>query len=256
MTNEKEKAIETVKTGLGFEVDASEFETNAGFETIGNDEKAVPFLKILQKGSPQVEKEGDAYIEGAEPGLLFNNATNEIIGKEAKIIILSFEHLWIEWIPEEKGGGFVGSHSKENADRLAVDKADFKNWKTADGNELQESYLYYVLIEGRENEGVLILSLTSSNIKIGKMINRQLTSTVMDDGKIAPGHFIVWALSTEFAKKDTYSWYRLTAKRDGFIKSKEQYLTIKREKAATKSIDDIAPQIEGTDKKQLADAPF
>ena len=51
-----------------FEADA-----NMGMGNLTQDDLALPFLKILGQLSPEVNKRDGKYVEGAQPGMIFNS---------------------------------------------------------------------------------------------------------------------------------------------------------------------------------------
>jgi len=59
---------------------ANMFEEDAakGLGAIGQDDLALPFLKILGQLSPEVNKRDGKYVEGAEPGMIFNSVSGEL----------------------------------------------------------------------------------------------------------------------------------------------------------------------------------
>jgi hypothetical protein len=207
----KQEAEELLKN-LG---ESSVKDTMEGFEDVDGSTKAVPFLRILQSLSPQVNPDDPDAVEGAKVGDLFNTVTKELYGREVRCIILKFEHLYIEWLPDRKG--FVGYHSPENAERLAIDKSKFGKWKTAEGNLLQENYVYLILVEGYEREGMMVLSLSSTAIPEAKMLNRLMTSHYLPNGELAKPYYLVWVLKTELQRKDSYTWYSPRFVFDGYI---------------------------------------
>lgn len=223
---------------LGFEV---ENDTMEGFEQINTATMAIPFVRILQKLSPQLDKQKPEYIEGAEEGMYFNTITKELYGAKVPLIALKFERVYIEWRPNR--GGFVGYHTPENAERLTVDHT-FGNWKTKDGNILQETYAYMVLIAGHEKEGLCVLSLASSSLKTAREWNRLMTTHVMPDGKRALPYYLVWELGTEYMKNDKGSWYRPSVKFVGYI-TEGQYGAAKQERLALPSRKIDYAQLEG-----------
>jgi len=203
-------------------------DTLEGFEDINAQTMAIPFVKLLQPLSPQVDKKKPEYVEGAEPGMFFNNVTKEIYGESINIIILKFEHLFIEWVPDR--GGFVDVHSPENAAKITV-STEFNSWKTEDGNDLQETYCYFLLIEEHEKEGVAIMSLSSSAIKVAKQINRLITSHVMENGIKAKPYYLVLNLKSEYKTNDKGSWYLPVATFSDYI-NEEQYNIVSPERIA------------------------
>ena len=49
-----------------------------GMETIGADDMQIPFLRILQPLSPEVQKGDAKFIKGASAGDLFNPVTQQV----------------------------------------------------------------------------------------------------------------------------------------------------------------------------------
>ena len=213
----------------------NEADTMEGFEDINGSTMAIPFVRILQKLSPQLNKQKPEYIAGAEEGDWFNSTTKEVYGPSINAIVLKFERIYIEWKPNR--GGFVGYHTPENAERIAVDTT-FGNWKTKDGNELAENYVYMILVEGHENEGIMVLSLSSSAIKVAKEWNRLMTTHIMENGQRAKPYYIVWQIGTDYKENEKGSWYVPTVKFVRYIDEKQYSLTQTERKALpSKKID-------------------
>lgn len=214
--------------GAALKVDLDMFKTDVdtmeGFEDISGNTMSIPFIRILQKLSPQLDKQKPEFIEGAEEGQFFNTVTKQVLGNSVECIVLKFEHIYIEWKPNR--GGFVGYHTVENAERLAVDTT-FGNWKTKDGNELQENYVYMLLIAGHEQEGPVVLSLSSSAIKMARNWNRLMVTHVMENGKKALPYYLIWNLSTEYQKNDKGTWYAPAVKFVRYIDEAQYGITTK-----------------------------
>ena len=77
-----------------FEEDAAK-----GLGKIGQEDLALPFLKILGQLSPEVNKRDGKYVEGAEPGMIFNSVSGELYdGVKGIDVIPAFYKLeYIEW---------------------------------------------------------------------------------------------------------------------------------------------------------------
>ena len=71
---------------------------------------AMPFIRILQDLSPQLKKQKDEYVEGAESGDLFFAKTKDLLPKPVEIIPCYTQSVYTEWVPRSKGGGFVATH--------------------------------------------------------------------------------------------------------------------------------------------------
>jgi hypothetical protein len=206
-------------------------DTAEGFEQINASTKAIPFLRVIQKLSPELDENDAKYLVGAKEGDFFNTVTKDLIGKEFACIVLHFDRIFIEWKPNR--GGFVGYHTEENALRIAVDRT-FGKWKTEEGNLLQENYVYMLLVEGFEKEGPCVLSLSSSAIKVAKEWNRLMTTHVMDDGKKALPYYLVWKVKSEYQKNDKGTWYQGAFSFLRYINA-EQHLVAKEERLALPS---------------------
>lgn len=203
-------------------------DTMEGFEGIKGDTMAVPFVRILQPLSPQLNEAAPEHVEGAKAGLLFNTAKRELYGAEMEVIPLRFERIFIEWRPNREG--FAGYHTPENAERITVSKA-FGDWKTSEGNLLQENYVYMLLVVGYEKEGPVVLSLASSMIKAAKEWNRQLITHIMADGRRALPYYLVYNVSTEMKRNEKGMWWVPVIRFARYI-NKEQYETIVQERKA------------------------
>jgi len=214
--------------------------TMEGFEDVNSQTMAIPFIKLAQDLTPQVKKTKPEYIEGLDVGQFFNSVTGDIYGSTFDVIIVKFERIYIEWLPDR--GGFVGYHSPEVAESMAQDHT-FGKWKTADGNDLVEYYAYYVLISGREEEGPLIMSLTSTAIKTAKMLNRMMTTHMMDmgDGKPrmrAKPYYLVYTVEAVAMSKgpNDFYGYKFVFK-DYITKTQDLLITTERKALPAKTVD-------------------
>ena len=61
-----------------------------GFENMTQEDMALPYVRILGQLSAQVNEGDGKYIDGAKPGMIFNNVTNEIFDgkKELKLFLV------------------------------------------------------------------------------------------------------------------------------------------------------------------------
>jgi len=207
-----------------------------GFEGIDLSTMAVPFLKLAQDLSQETRKSSGVQIEGLEPGMFFNNITKEILGTSVSVIILKFEHIYLEWKADR--GGLVDRHTPENAARLAVDKT-FGKWKTADGNDLTEYFTYFTLVEGREEEGPIVWSVTSTALKSAKELNRVMTThmmTVEDEEGVskkikAVPYYLVFDLNSFLKNDGQNQWFIPTYKLSHYITETQYELIVAERKA-------------------------
>lgn len=138
-----------------------------GFEGTTADDLSIPFISILQSNSLQVEEKNP---EGAEAGLIYNTVTRELMERMIFLPVHK-EVAYVEWIPRDKGGGFVGRHDP-GSDVVKKALADvggdkFTKLKTGE-NDLIETYYVYGLIldeDGESANSFGVVAFTSTKIK-------------------------------------------------------------------------------------------
>jgi len=169
-------------TAVGKVVDYGKY-ANRGFEDTTKDDYLIPFLKLLQGNSPEVE-DGEKQIKGAKAGMFMNSATQQMFDGEEGLIIVpcTREHCYTEWVPRDNGGGLVGRHAVDSdVVKKAKAKGAFGKIKLENGNELIETFYVYAMIldsaDATEPTGRVVISFTSTKIKKYKRF-RSTVSTV------------------------------------------------------------------------------
>ena len=72
---------------VNFMSELSEF-AGEGMDSIGADDMQIPFLRIIQTTSPQLNKQESVYIKGASGGDLFNTVTGEVWDREEGVYVI------------------------------------------------------------------------------------------------------------------------------------------------------------------------
>ena len=157
-----------------------------GFENQTTNDYAIPFINMLQALSPKVAENSEVY----RAGNLVNTATGEIYdGKKGIVVIpVHTEHSYIEWIPVDAGGGFVGTHavSSDVISQAKSKATTFGDLKTPEGNDLVETFNVYVMIVDETGDfSNAVLSFTSSKIKKYKnwMTTAKTIQIKLSDGR-------------------------------------------------------------------------
>lgn len=112
------------------------------------DDLAIPFLRVLQKGSPEVNKRDPKYVDGAEPGMFINTVTKKVYDGEEGILVVPFGYTksFTEWRTRDAGGGFVADHGA-NKDALKGTTRDDKGRDmTKDGTQITQAALYFLML--------------------------------------------------------------------------------------------------------------
>jgi hypothetical protein len=169
-------------TSVGQVVDYGKF-ANRGFEDTTSDDYLIPFLKVLQSNSPEVEADSPKRMKDAKVGMLLNSATQELMDGDKGIIVVPCmrEHSYVEWIPRTKGGGIVGRHAVDSdVVKKAKSKGAFGKILLDNGNELIETFYLYCMVldsaDAIEPSGRVVVSFTSTKIKKYKRFRSSVSS--------------------------------------------------------------------------------
>ena len=191
-----------------------------GFENMGADKFAIPMLLIAQMQSSVTTADNSK----VKAGDFYNSITGESYGTSVTVVPIYFNSVWLEWKPNM--GGLVGRHAPYS---VKVTGDAYTGMKTADGNDIQESWCYFVLIKGRENDGPLMFSATSSNIRYAKVWNGMLNDARLPSGKHAPLFSQYWKLTSKKNKNDKGTFFILgegknaSIEKEGWV-SKDVYM--------------------------------
>ena len=145
---------------------ANMFEDDAakGLGKIGQEDLALPFLKILGQLSPEVNKRDGKYVEGAEPGMIFNSVTGDLYDgvKGIDVIPCFYKLEYIEWKDRGDGPGAPVAIYDSSSDIMSETKAD-ANYKDRlpNGNYIEKTASHFVLIMG-DNPSTALISMKST----------------------------------------------------------------------------------------------
>lgn len=186
-----------------------------GFENADGDSFSVPFIKVLQKLSPQVDEDTDDYIEGAKAGMLFNTVTMELFEDGMTVIPCHYVRTFLEWVPRASGGGLANVFDADaGVDLLESCTRDEETFRDIlpNGNELQDTRVHYVLAEGKDGSwSPAIISLSRTQIKSSKDWMSKMKQWKLPNGNGAAMFAQVWDLKTKKRQKDDNTWSVLVA---------------------------------------------
>lgn len=215
---EKPKTALTKPAPAGVPALVNDFASLAGAgQTSHVEDYALPFLSLIQSGSPQVKRGKAEYNEEAEPGMILNTVTGEVFDGEEGIFVVpvAFEKVFIEWKPRDTGGGLVAVHKRVTGTALELTgKRDEKNkCILPNGNILETTMQHYVLLV-RENGTVdqAIIAMTSTQIKKSRKWNTMMAKIMVQaNGKQfpAPSFACEYHLTTvpeSNAQGDWFGW--------------------------------------------------
>lgn len=221
---------------LNFEADVG-----AGMEGADKDSYAIPFLRVLQSTSPQVNEARGEYIEGAKPGMLLNTATRKIYGGKEGLIILpcAFQRRFIRWAPRGDSNGFKGEFLPEEVAKLeetemairhegrlyALDElGETPHEKTTD--TLSDTRSHFCIVCDEDGHSQALLALTSTQIKKSKQLMSLLSAAKVEtaNGKVTPPTWMNQVrITTVHESNDEGDWYGVMFTGEGFIKEQNLY---------------------------------
>lgn len=181
-----------------------------GFENMGADDLSIPFISLLQSGSPQCKRKGGEYIEGAEEGMFFNTVTGEILGDEIYVIPCAYEKSYVEWRPRETGGGFVFKHS--NPEILKETSLDDKHQNVLQNGNIIVTTAYHYCLRVRDDGTTepAVISLTSTQLKKSRKWNSQQKALKIQtkNGPVTPPMWShIYKVTSMHEENDKGSWY-------------------------------------------------
>lgn len=190
-----------------------EMDSGAGVKEMTMDDVAVPYLYILQQGSPQVNPDHEAYIENAKAGMFYNNVTGEVFdGRTTGLTVIPcyYERKYVEWRDRDTGtGGYVQDHDIDSG-ILSKTRPNQKGQPTLDnGNIIMETAYHYVYmyhpIDQRWEE--IIIPMKSTMLKKSRRWNKTLMSTLIPGtAKQAPRWLYPYQLKTVKETKGDQTW--------------------------------------------------
>ena len=234
------------------EVDLQE-DSGSGMEGATQDSFAIPFLVVLQKGSPQVDEASGVALEGARQGMLYETVSGKMVdGKEKGVLFVqaAYKRVFIRWGARDAGGGFKGEFTeaqivamrtkgeiKELENRLYVPEADGSvNPKKSD--HINDTRNHYGLILD-ETGGFTqaMISLTSTQIKKSKGLMSALAGVKLPgkQGMFTPA---TWAsairVTTVPESNEKGSWMGIRFELAGKVVRKDIYEAGKQFNASVK----------------------
>ena len=221
--------------------------------TFDSSEMQIPFIRIIQALSPQVNKKDPAFIDGADQGEAFNTVTSEFwTGEEGLLVIPCYQETkFLEFVPRESGGGFMGELEPNNPDIQNTERKGAKEI-LPNGNELVKSDQHYCLVVG--DGGMVqpaIVDMKSSQLKVSRRWKTQIAMQKIrhpkTDALLTPAVYAtMWRLNTLQESNDQGTWYNWSVTKHGLVQTKEILSEAKlfREqvmKGAVKAVDETEP---------------
>ena len=208
---DKKEIAEAKSTDLST-FDDSLLSGGTGLEETTTEDFAIPFIRVLQPLSPQLQKQHGSYVEGASAGDLFNTVTGEIYDGEKGILIVpcAYNKKYIEWIPREKGGGLVNANHDISILSSCRKDPESRRSYTPEGNEIVETAQFFVLVLEGGSPQQAVITFTSTQLGVARKWLTMLRMARVENSKgesvEAPMFAYTYRISTTTQSNDKGSW--------------------------------------------------
>jgi len=208
------------------------FEQDAGLgaENIEAADQAMPFVRPLQKMSPQVDEDNPSYVQGAKSGMFYNTATEKLY-EEMTFLPVYYERCYIEWQPREQGGGFLGKLTPTEAKARGITRGEDGKDYFDNGNQAADTRELTVLIINDDGTyDPAVVSMASSQVKASRKLMTQLNAVRVSgaNGMFAPPMFANQVkLNSTSESNEHGTWKGIAFTLDGFVADQDAYATAK-----------------------------
>lgn len=251
--------VTTIKDNLPsaslFEADAQE-----GFQNMDQNDLALPFLRILGQLSPQVNKRDAKYVNGAEPGMIYNTVTSELYDGEKGINVIPcyYKREYVEWQDRGEGAGApVAVHAATSAIVQEATRDSMGKDRLKNGNYLENTASYFVIISKDNGAETALLTMKSTQLKVSRTWNSMMNGLKLQgkNGLFTPPIYShVYNLKTVQQSNDKGTWFGWTISKVGPVKDRGLYEQAKGFATSVKSGDVQAKHVK--DEKNEENTPF
>ena len=216
------------KKSAGLPANMFEDDAAKGLGAIGQEDLALPFLKILGQLSPEVNKRDGKYVEGAEPGMIYNSVSGELYDgvKGIDVIPCFYKLEYIEWKDRGEGLGAPVAIYDSSSDIMSKTKPD-ANYKDRlpNGNYIEKTASHFVIVEG-DSPSTALISMKSTQLKISRKWNSMMSGIKMKgaNGMFTPASFShIYKLKTTQMSNDKGTWFGWEVSKVGPVTDKGLY---------------------------------
>lgn len=218
----------TEKKSAGLPSNIFEGDAAKGLGTIGQEDLALPFLKILGQLSPEVNKRDGKYVEGAEPGMIYNSVSGDLYDgvKGIDVIPCFYKLEYIEWKDRGEGPGAPVAIYDSSSDIMSKTKPD-ANYKDRlpNGNYIEKTASHFVIVSG-DSPSTALISMKSTQLKISRKWNSMMSGIKMKgaNGMFTPASFShIYKLKTTQMQNDKGTWFGWEVNKVGPVTDKGLY---------------------------------
>jgi len=146
---------------------------------------SLPFLRVLQGLSPQLNRDSPSYLKGASAGDICLTVLDRFWDREdgVSVIFCHYSRVFVEWRPTDVGGGIVNTYPPEHQIVGSATRGDKGALILPNGNVLVETAYHAVLVDVDGKWVRAVLPMKSTMLKISRKLNNVLTSFELPNSK-------------------------------------------------------------------------
>lgn len=178
-----------------------------GTENITQQDKGMPYLKILQSMSPEIAKKNDRYVEGATAGMFYHTGNRELFNEGVRIVPIYFKSVVQEWWPRNHANkGLVATYETMN---------EAKRKKKHEGTNLNLTHMHFVLMWSEDKEEYIpcIFACDRTKLSPSKTLLGLIDNYTLEfNGEQfkAPAFSRSYTLETTEQQKGDYTFYNFS----------------------------------------------
>jgi len=214
--------------------DSSIFEEDAGkgLENVGQEDLALPFVKVLSGNDPVLDEN-----EEARKGDIYNTVTGRIYkGKTGiRVIPCAYQRRFIQWAPRGSGTGapsaiYTPQDERPKTERSAEDNKEYV--VGGSGEYIEETHQHFVLVLNDDGSiETALIAMKSTQLKKSRKWNSMMASRVMQGqyGTFTPPRYShIYTLKTIQEENSKGSWHGWEMALEGQIEDAAMYQQAKK----------------------------
>jgi len=225
VTEAKKKELSLDVTSL-FEEDAG-----LGMDNMGQEDLALPFLKVLSGNDPVLDD-----MDNARKGDILNTVTNALYkGAEGiKVIPCAYQRRFIQWSPRGEGSSapiaiYEPSQERPKTERSTEDNKEYVIGGT--GDYIEETHQHFVVVLNDDGSAeTALIAMKSTQLKKSRKWNSMMQSVQMQgkNGPFTPPRFShIYLLKTLKEENSKGSWHGWEMSRVSPVSDKGTYIRCK-----------------------------
>lgn len=227
MTKQTEKSIQTLAPAAGvpaFMATSVHADAGKGVSTAAED-NIVPLVRIIQSNSRCLKRSLPDFIEGAMSGDIMLKGFNPPTAKEITFQPCAFFKAWVERVPFDAGGGFIGQTPELPS--AAKGTPDPKNpniikYTMPNGNEVIETRYHAGFVHLGDQRLPFVIPMAGSNHTPSKSWMFSMGNKLVN-GEKAPSWSCLYKMTTR-EKTNTSGTFSIWEISDaGWVQSEEDY---------------------------------